>query len=438
MRLKTQLGLAALALIVVGGATIAGLASGRDQATQEAQRVGRPLGPPPTLDQRIALLQAKAAAAPSNAPAHVNLGFAYLQKARESGDPSFYGKAESVLQTAAKLDPDDADPLIGLGTLALSRHEFEQGLLHGLRARDLNPYKAAAYSVIADAQVELGRYDEARESVQQMVNLRPDLTSYSRVSYVRELFGDFPGAIEAMRQAVEAGGPGSEALAWTRVQLGHLLFNTGELAAAQREYDRTLYEYPDYVHARAGQARVLAARGDFAGAATLYQQITATMPLPEYVIALADVYHAAGRADEAVRADALVLVLDRLYRENGVKTDVEMALFAADRGIAPAETVERAREALALRPGIHAWDALAWALYQSGSYEEALAASDQALRLGSRDSLMRFHAGLIALKLGQNERAARELRAALSQNPHFSVRHGEDARVTLARLATGT
>ncbi|MGH2585056.1 MAG: tetratricopeptide repeat protein, partial [Dehalococcoidia bacterium] len=130
----------------------------------------------------------------------------------------------------------------------------------------------------------------------------------------------------------------------------------------------------------------------------------------------------------------LVLAMDGLFRENGVNTDVEMALFRADRGIEIAVTVADARAALAVRPGIHAWDALAWALYKAGRYDEALAASDQALRLGTRDPLMRYHAGMIALALGQTERAAAELRLAVSPNPAFSVRYGAEAVRVLGEL----
>src|SRR5262249_24061496 len=116
----------------------------------------------------------------------------------------------------------------------------------------------------------------------------------------------------------------------------------------------------------------------------------------------------------------------------------EKALFRADRGISPAETVEAARQALAVRPGIHASDALAWALYQAGRYQEAQAASDQALRLGTRDSLIHFHAGMIAAQLDQTDRARAELSAALTLNPHFSVRWQDRARETLRKLGALT
>ncbi len=145
------------------------------------------------------------------------LGQAYLQKARETGDPGYYSKAETLFQQTLASDGDDVEAIVGLGTLALARHEFAAALDWGEQARALAPYHAAAYGVIADAQVELGRYDESVETVQAMVDLRPDLSSYSRVSYLRELLGDREGALVAMEQAVTAGSGYVENVAWVRV-----------------------------------------------------------------------------------------------------------------------------------------------------------------------------------------------------------------------------
>ena len=437
MRLSVRLALVAAVLLTAAVAALAGLSAGRGQVLR--QRMDVPPPPPvlrgaPDTDQQIADLQTRIARGNAGAQVYTSLGAAYLQKARESGDPAYYSRAEAALKTSLDMDAGNADTFVALGTLALVRHHFEEALSLGERARELNPYKAAALRVIADAQVELGRYPQAADTVQAMVNLRPDLSSYARVSYLRELFGDVPGAIEAMDRAVTAGAPGTEALAWTRVQLGHLHFSRGDLSAAEAEYERTLVELPGYLHARAGLARVRAARGEWAPAIAIYEGITTDLPVPEYVIALAEVQRAAGNAEATAQAEALVGVIDRLYRENGINTDLEMALFAADRDIDIAGTVERAHQAAAARPSIQAYDALAWALYKAGRYEEAMAAAEHALRLGTRDSLMRFHAGMIAAKLGQRDRARTELRDALTQNPHFSLRYADEAARTLRQL----
>jgi tetratricopeptide (TPR) repeat protein len=424
---------ALLAVAAVAGGAYLGFAAGRQQSGPVATVPDAPPAPSDT-GRRIAALQALAAAQPDSGRVQTALGLAYLQQARETGDPSHYPRAEAALGRAVALEPGDVDALLGLGTLALARHQFALALDYGERARALNPYKAAVYGVIGDALVELGRYDEARVAVQTMVDTRPDLASYSRVSYLRELYGDLPGAIAAMQAAVEAGAPGTEAAAWTRVQLANLLLTTGRVEAAEREYRRAGAEYPDYIHARAGLARVQAARGDLATAIATYETITRELPLPEFAIALADLHHVSGNAEAAARADALVAVMDRLQQENGVVTDVEIALFAADRGEAPAETVERARHALDSRPGIHAWDAYAWALFQAGALDEAHAAIEQALRLGSRDGLIRYHAARIALALGHEDEARGHLRLAVRETPHFSLRHAGDAAVLLGRL----
>ena len=87
----------------------------------------------------------------------------------------------------------------------------------------LAPRSAAGTACVGDAALELGQYERAVEAFQAMIDLRPDLASYSRVAYARELHGDLPGAIEAMQRAVNAGAPRTEGTNWARVQLGHLL-----------------------------------------------------------------------------------------------------------------------------------------------------------------------------------------------------------------------
>jgi tetratricopeptide (TPR) repeat protein len=388
------------------------------------------------LDGQIRALQDELRADADNGRAARLLGQAYLQKARESGDPSYYPKAEQLFQRALDVDPNDHEALVGLGTLALARHHFAEALTWGERARDLNPYHAPAYGVIGDALVELGRYDEAVQTIQRMVDLRPDLASYARVSYLRELMGDRDGAIAAMEQAAVAGAAHAENVAWTQVQLGNLFFDGGDLAAAEHRYDEALAVLPDYVYAVAGQARVAAARGDLARAADLYAQAVRTTPLPEFVIAYGDVLTAAGRSDEAAAQYALVGAIQQLYAANGVDTDLELALFTADYGDSaelPA-ALAMVRAQVAVRPSIVADDILAWLFYKSGDLAGAQAASQQALRLGTRSALMHFHAGMIEAAVGNRDAAISHLQTALDLNPHFSVRFAPEARATLDRL----
>jgi tetratricopeptide (TPR) repeat protein len=392
-------------------------------------------------ERMIAGLQERIRQNPNDTDAYAQLGLAQLQRVRETGDPSLYGKAEAAFAEALKRDPQQFDALVGQGQLALARHQFADALRWGEQASAVNPFSAHPYGIMGDAHVELGEYDAAVAAIQKMVDTRPDLNSYSRVSYVRELHGDADGAITAMRQAVEAGAPGSEALLWTQVQLGHLYFNRGDLTTAERIYLDTLQTHPDYIYAWAGVARVRAAQGHTDEASRIYQEAIKRLPLPEFVIALGELYDAAGRPAEARRQYDLVRAMQQLNAGAGVDVDVELALFDADHpldkpvaGANPAATVERARAAYARRPSIYAADALAWALYAAGDYTAARRYSQEALRLGTRDAALHYRAGMIAFAMGDRATARAELEQALAINPYFSVRHAPTARATLEQL----
>ncbi len=369
--------------------------------------------------------------------AYGNLGIAYLQKARETGDPTFYVKADDALHQALKIDAQDFRALTGLGVLALARHQFHDALEWGQRAHSLNPYNAGALGIVGDAQIELGLYPEAFDTFQKMVNLRPDLTSYARLSYARELLGDRAGAIEAMRQAVQAGGDNSEGTNWARVQLGNLYFDQADVAEAEQAYQAALNARPNYPYAQAGLANVWAAQGSYTQAISMYAGLVASFPLPQFVIGLGDTYAAAGRVQEAARQYDLVQIEQQLYAANGVDIDAEMALFDADHDRNLPQALERARASFARRPSIAVADILAWTLYRSGDYAAAQDAMNQALRLGTRNALMYYHAGMIAYGSGHSDAAVDYLDKAVALNPRFSLLYADRAKSLLAELRGG-
>src|SRR6266567_294183 len=102
-------------------------------------------------DRKIASLQDHLRQYPSDHKSATALGLAYLERARATSDPSYYTRADGILNQALALSPDDPDTLVGLGTLSLARHQFQTALDWGQRAVASNPYRAASYGVIADA-----------------------------------------------------------------------------------------------------------------------------------------------------------------------------------------------------------------------------------------------------------------------------------------------
>ena len=157
-------------------------------------------------------------------------------------------------------------------------------------------------------------------------------------------------------------------------------------------------------------------------------------PAPEFAILAGDLFAVAGERRESRAQYDLVRATQSLLEANGVDTDLEVALFDTDHGTEPGRTVREARSGYAKRPSIQAADALAWALYGAGRYREAGRYSLEALRLGTRSGPFHYHAGMIALRLGDRAGARAHLSKALSLNPHFSWIHAPVARRTLQRL----
>jgi tetratricopeptide (TPR) repeat protein len=356
-----------------------------------------------------------------------------LQKARETADPAHYARADALFRSVLAHDARDVDATIGRGTLALARHDFRDALRIGQVAHRLAPELARPYAVLVDAQVELGRYAAARGSLQRMIDLRPNLASYARVSYFRELHGDLRGALQAMALAVSAGGQVPENVAYVQTLLGDLQATRGQHAAARRAYRTALAENPGYVPARVSLARLDGAEGNVRRAIRGYRRVVIQRPLPEYVVALGEAQQAAGRSASARETFALVDAERRLLAANGINTDVEIALFEADHGDRR-RAIALGRRAWRAAPSVRSADAVGWALTRGGHPAQGLAWEQRALRLGWRDPIVLTRAGISARAAGRPAVARRYLRRALRATPHFSLIWAPRARHALKGL----
>jgi tetratricopeptide (TPR) repeat protein len=382
--------------------------------------LGRPSGDP------VADAQAAVQAAPDSASAYAALGDAYLARARETGDPGFYSRANRALRAARRRDPSSIAALVGAGALAGLRHDFAQQLRLGMAARRAAPDLARPLTVIADAQVELGRYSDAARTIQRLVNLKPSLPAYARVSYYRELHGDLPGAVEAMRYAISAGGS-EESTAYVDTLLGDLELARGRIAAARTAYRSSLRDLPSFPQALTGLARIDAAGGDLKRAAARLRRSTDRLPMTAALVLLAEVEQAAARRElvrggehdarrwlRAARADlAAARVQRRLLRASRTRPDAEAVLFEANHG-SPRRAVTLGRRVWRAAPSIRSADALGWALTWAGRPGTGLVWARRALATGSRDPLFRLHAGVAARRSGRVREAERYLTAAVT------------------------
>lgn len=385
-------------------------------------------------DRQIQIAEARIKSLPTSPDGYNLLAAAYMQKARETGDFGFNARAEATLSRSLQIAPDDSSALILRSSLLLTYHRFGEALKEAKRAQVPGRESADLYGVMTDALVELGDYPAAVEAAQKMMDLRPDAVAYSRASYLRALHGDERGAIEAMMVAVKAANPRNpEHGGWYRVHLGLNLMNAGKRAEGEREFDTALEMFPDYHLALAAKARARVAAGDFDTAIRFYRQAQERVPLPEVVIALGDLYSKLGRANEAKQQYELVDFIERQAAGNTTYSR-QLALFWADHNMKLNEALEIMRRERAARADIYTSDALAWCLFKNGQLAEAKEEIKQAMRLGTRDARILYHAGMIYDGLDDRQRAVKYLKLALDADFSFDVLQADAAKRRLSEL----
>ncbi len=362
------------------------------------------------------------------------LGNAQLDQLRDTGDTTLIADVETAFTAALDRDPENLAATVGLGELALSRHDFRSALTHGNAAQRISPRSVAPFAVLVDAKVELGRYGAAERTLQRMIDYKPSLASYARVSYFRELHGDVAGAVEAMRLAAAATPVPGQDRSYVQSLLGDLEFQRGRLGAAAAQYQAALAGVPGYEPADAGLAAVEAARGEETAAIDRLEAVLSRRPgSPEYLIPLAELELATGREEAAAGHLEQAHAEERKHIASGETPDAEGALFEADHGN-PGFAVKKAEEAYAFAPSVRAADALGWALTRDGKPERGLAFAEEALRLGSRAPLFLYHAGIAAKRAGEDGAARVYLSRALAGNPSFSPLYAPRARAALRGL----
>jgi len=366
----------------------------------------------------------------------------FIQEARITGDHVYYDMAAmKYVNEVLKNEPQNFEALLYKSLLFLSQHHFAEGLATATAAQKINPYNAFVYGILVDANVELGNYEVAVQNSDRMVSIRPDIRSYSRISYLREIHGDYPGAIEAMNMAVQAGAPGDESTEWARIQLGHLFENIGDRAKAEMQYRIALEERPGYAYALAGLGRIAASMKNYQQAVVYYMQ--ADSAINDYVFKeeLADVYAQSGMKDKA--NEIFKMVIEGMSKDAETGKKDESIGHYADRELAHAylkvgdneKALEHALAEYNRRPAnIDVNETVAWVYFKKGEYVQALPYIETAIRTNSKNPVLLCRAGLIYSKLGNKEKAKMLLREGLEKNQNNSEQLKQAAMEELKRL----
>ena len=385
-------------------------------------------------------LLAKLRTNPEDQKSRLLLAQAYMQEGRITGNHPYYdGAAMELLEQVLKSEPESFEALCCKASLCLTQHHFAQGLGLAEQARQLNPNSGFVYGLLTDANVEMGHYGEAVKMADKMNAVRPDLAAYARVSYLREIHGDVPGAIQAMDMAVKAGFAGLEQTEWTRVALGHLYEVSGDTARAHGSYLMALATRPGYAYALAGLGRIAAAGKDYPKAITLYQQARITVKDYAFADELTDLYRLNGQPAEADKmAKESIDMLADAARE--ADSNEQMGHYA-DRELAYAylktneldKALEHAKTEYERRPdNIDVNETMAWVLYKRGQYPEAQKYMQVARRTGSKNPVLLCRAGLILTKMGKMAEGQALIENSLKTAPYLNAEVEAEGKKLLA------
>jgi tetratricopeptide (TPR) repeat protein len=389
-----------------------------------------------TTAESLQLFQQRVARNPRDYLSETVLGRLYLRQAREEGDDEAYARAEDVLRKALEVNPEYASARTYLAAALQAQHKFSAALEEAQRALRDKPGNLPALAALGDAQLELGRYAEAAATYGQLAQQSPSPPVWVRVAHLAELNGRPEAARELLRRALNEQREISDSAAetaWYEFRLGELEFKTGRLSQADEHHSAALSARPNDLPALIGLSRVRAAQDRLDEAIVLLERVVAVTPHFDLLAELADLHALAGHESEA-REQMAQARLRAAEIEHVSLERRHLALFYADHNIEAGRAVELARADLRERQDIYAWDTLAWALFRSGDFDEAAECARQALRLGTQDPLLYFHAGMIDAQRGKRDRAQENLRRARELNPGFSIVHRPVLERTLRDL----
>lgn len=344
---------------------------------------------------------------------YIELAQLFMQESRVTGRHHEYiPKAERLNGMALDIDPDNFDALITQSAILTVYHQFDKAKVIIEKAISKNPYNAYAYGILCDVNVELGLYDDAVKACDKMLGIHPDLRSYSRASYIRELHGDIPGAIDAMILAADAGVYGQENRAWALYNLGTLYLNMNKSDTAAFIFNGILEERPNYSYAIYGLSMVYLSQKNYSKALEFLFSASQSNPDHLFTERIAYIYKITGQKQAEAEMLKKVIETFEQHQDDGYNISLEYSRFCLKHDINVSESLELISDEYKSRPAnIDVLDVYAWALYKNGKVSEAVPIIKEALRLKTNRSELFYHAAMI-FKSVNNELAYHYMKKA--------------------------
>ena len=348
-------------------------------------------------DADITFFERRVAADPIGAADRARLAALYLQRGRETGDFGDYRRAERLARRSLALRVAHNANTYGTLTAALlAQHRFVEARAAARALTAQEPGVPRHQAGLAEIDLELGRYGEARALFDSMWPARHDLAVATRLARWAELTGRTDLARRLLEQALtDARGRAdlpAEQLAWFHLRVGDLALRHGRLEDAGWALRAGLAVRPGDYRLLAALARLEAARGRWRRAIAYGEDAIAAVPDPATFGLISDAYQALGDSGAAAQyAHAMEVAVagqpGQWHRA--------WSLFLLDHDRRVPEVLAKAREELATRHDIYGYDLVAWALHKEHRDREARAAMVRALALGTDDPQLRAHAAAI-------------------------------------------
>ena len=441
---------AALAIVVASqvvtflqGSPAQRIASPADRPTINAP-VSPPEAPVPNAPDDLARIDHNISAWTRNLAANdkdflsaSNLGLLYEARARLSGDVADYGRANAAAERSLRIVPTQLDVLALHARLAFATHDFTRALSEASSLDRTAPDQPAILAIMGDAHLELGDVDAAATIYGRVATLAPGPAITARLARLSFLRGDPADAVmqaEAARAAALTEGIAGPSLSWYAYLAGTMQLAAGDPGAAATSFDKALDAWPQSFLALAGRARADAAVGDVDKAIDGYRAAIAVAPQPDALAALGDLLAMRGDDHAAQQQYDTVLAIAQLQGSSGLVFNRQLVLFDVNHGRDVATALHLADKELVERKDVYGYDADAWALLANGRATDADAAMAKALALGTRDAMLLYHAGEIALAVGDSARARDLLTQSLAITGALDPLSASKARASLQGL----
>lgn len=417
----------------------------KNHATPEPQSEPQTPEKKLVLNDTIRFLENRVKNDPEDFIAHNKLAVEYLQRLRETGNEEFLELAARAARTSLEILPaeQNREGLALLARVEFSSHNFSAAREHALQLINLEPNKSFPYQILGDALLELGEYEEAKNAFRQMekfggLQAMTKVAIEQRLARLLLLYGDNPGAMRhfsnALKIALAMSEPPSETVAWCKWQLGETVFAEGDYKSAEKYFHDALKAFPEHIPTIAALGKVRAAQGDLKGAIEQYEKAFRIKPDTAFAAVLSDLYKLSGREEDSKRQYEAVEKYSHLGEPNGKPFDRDLALFYANHDWKMEEAYNLAVKEYEHRRDIYGADAIAWTALKAGKLTEAQKAIKKALRLGTLDAQIFYHAGMIENAAGNKPEAKRWLEKALKLNPSFDLLQAKIAKDVLAKL----